>query len=79
MYCREEAANVKGYFVWSLMDNFEWSAGFSVRFGVNYVDYKDKFLTRYPKYSAMWFKDFLLVQQHNLPIKLNSSKMLYAI
>nr|AYK02731.1 beta-glucosidase 1 [Lamium galeobdolon] len=74
----EDATNVKGYFVWSLMDNFEWSAGFSVRFGLNYVDYKDKFLTRYPKHSAMWFKDFLSIQ-HNLPMNLNSSKMLYAM
>ncbi|KAL8479853.1 hypothetical protein ACS0TY_026701 [Phlomoides rotata] len=62
----EYAANVKGYFVWSLMDNFEWAAGFSVRFGLYYVNYRDIVLTRYPKHSALWFKDFL---NHN------SSKM----
>lgn len=50
---------MKGYFVWSLMDNFEWASGFSVRFGLNYVDYKDKLLRRYPKRSALWFKEFL--------------------
>ncbi|KAI3466882.1 hypothetical protein Pfo_023545 [Paulownia fortunei] len=55
----KDAANVKGYFVWSLMDNFEWASGFSVRFGLNYVDYKDKLLRRYPKHSALWFKEFL--------------------
>ncbi|KAL7102579.1 hypothetical protein ACP275_08G128700 [Erythranthe tilingii] len=56
----KESAKVKGYFVWSLMDNFEWASGFSVRFGLNYVDYKDKLLRRYPKLSALWFKQFLV-------------------
>ncbi|XP_011085612.2 beta-glucosidase 12-like isoform X2 [Sesamum indicum] len=56
----KDGANVKGYFVWSLMDNFEWASGFSVRFGLNYVDFKDKTLRRYPKQSALWFKNFLL-------------------
>ncbi|XP_075505341.1 beta-glucosidase 12-like isoform X1 [Primulina tabacum] len=55
----KDGIDVKGYFVWSLMDNFEWASGFSVRFGLNYVDYKDKHLTRYPKHSAKWFKGFL--------------------
>ncbi|XVF04630.1 hypothetical protein REPUB_Repub05bG0100900 [Reevesia pubescens] len=50
--------NVKGYFVWSLLDNFEWSNGYTVRFGFNFVDYKDG-LKRYPKLSADWFKSFL--------------------
>ncbi|KMT14419.1 hypothetical protein BVRB_4g071980 [Beta vulgaris subsp. vulgaris] len=49
---------LRGYFAWSLLDNFEWLAGYSVRFGINYVDYKDG-LKRYPKHSAKWFKNFL--------------------
>ena len=49
---------MKGYFAWSLLDNFEWGAGYSVRFGINYVDYKNG-LKRYPKLSARWFKKFL--------------------
>ncbi|KAL5699589.1 beta-glucosidase [Ranunculus cassubicifolius] len=49
---------LKGYFAWSLLDNFEWEAGYSVRFGINYVDYKT--LKRYPKHSSIWFKKFLL-------------------
>lgn len=50
--------NVKGYFAWSLFDNFEWSEGYTVRFGINYVDF-DNGLKRYPKRSALWFKNFL--------------------
>ncbi|KAL3752090.1 hypothetical protein ACJRO7_012847 [Eucalyptus globulus] len=54
----KDGVNVKGYFAWSLLDNFEWSSGYTVRFGINYVDYKNG-LKRYPKQSALWFKSFL--------------------
>lgn len=50
--------NVKGFFAWSLLDNFEWGSGYTVRFGLVFIDYKDR-LKRYPKKSANWFKDFL--------------------
>ncbi|OEL35432.1 Beta-glucosidase 24 [Dichanthelium oligosanthes] len=53
-----DGANVKGYFAWSLLDNFEWSNGYTVRFGLNFVDYNNG-LKRYPKKSAHWFKKFL--------------------
>lgn len=53
----DEGANVTGYFVWSLLDNFEWLSGYTSRFGIVYVDYKD--LTRHPKLSAYWFKELL--------------------
>ncbi|OWM81223.1 hypothetical protein CDL15_Pgr007254 [Punica granatum] len=55
---RENDCNVRGYFTWSLLDNWEWNSGYTVRFGLYYVDYKNN-LTRIPKSSAHWFKSFL--------------------
>ncbi|KAM7523336.1 hypothetical protein LguiA_013238 [Lonicera macranthoides] len=55
---RGHKVDVKGYFSWSLMDNFEWSAGFTTRFGNIFIDFKDN-LKRYPKFSAHWFKFIL--------------------
>ncbi|KAI6685547.1 hypothetical protein NL676_031460 [Syzygium grande] len=48
----------EGYFAWSLLDNFEWGSSYTVRFGINYVDYQNG-LKRIPKRSAYWFKSFL--------------------
>lgn len=45
--------DVKGYFAWSILDNFEWADGYSKRFGITYVDYNDN-LKRTPKQSAYW-------------------------
>ncbi|KAG6679370.1 hypothetical protein I3842_14G127600 [Carya illinoinensis] len=53
-----DGVNIKGYFAWSLLDNFEWNSGYTVRFGINYIDYKDG-CKRHPKLSAHWFKNFL--------------------
>ncbi|WJX45635.1 Beta-glucosidase 12 [Trifolium repens] len=54
----KHGAKVKGYFAWSLLDNFEWTAGYTVRFGINFIDYKDN-LKRHHKLSARWFRKFL--------------------
>ncbi len=51
----QNGVNLKGYFVWSFMDNFEWALGYSKRFGIHYVDYET--LERTPKNSALWYKE----------------------
>jgi beta-glucosidase len=52
-----EGLPLKGYFAWSLMDNFEWAFGYSRRFGIVYVDYETQ--ARTVKKSGLWFRDFL--------------------
>lgn len=51
----EDGVNVKGYFIWSLMDVFSWSNGYEKRYGLFYIDFDTQI--RYPKKSAFWFKD----------------------
>ncbi|MFN3657736.1 MAG: GH1 family beta-glucosidase [Pseudolabrys sp.] len=50
-------ADVRGYFVWSLLDNFEWDSGYGVRFGLTYVDYPS--LKRIPKASFAWYRELI--------------------
>nr|XP_015884815.2 beta-glucosidase 45-like isoform X2 [Ziziphus jujuba var. spinosa] len=52
-----KGADVRGYFAWSLLDNFEWLYGYTTRFGLFHVDYAN--LNRTPKLSAAWFRHFL--------------------
>ena len=52
-----EGANVKGYFVWSIFDNFEWERGYSRRFGLVRVNYET--LERIPKQSAHWYRNVI--------------------
>jgi len=48
---------LKGYFLWSLMDNFEWADGYTKRFGIHYVDFATQ--RRTPKLSAQWYKELI--------------------
>jgi beta-glucosidase len=50
-------ADLRGYFVWSLMDNFEWAWGYAKRFGIVHVDYQTQ--ARTPKASAHWYRDVI--------------------
>ncbi|MFF9066719.1 glycoside hydrolase family 1 protein [Streptomyces sp. NPDC014891] len=53
----EEGADVRGYFIWSILDNFEWAEGFRQRFGLVHVDYET--LVRTPKRSFAWYRDLI--------------------
>jgi len=54
---KERGVNLRGYFAWSLLDNFEWSHGYSKRFGIVHVDYKTQMRT--PKASARFYADVI--------------------
>ncbi len=56
----EQGVNLRGYFTWSLLDDFEWALGYSMRFGLVSVDYRTQ--TRIPKLSAHWYHEVI---RHN--------------
>lgn len=51
----EQGADIRGYFHWALMDNYEWNSGYSERLGLVFMDYPN--LRRIPKDSAAWYRD----------------------
>ena len=55
-----QGVDVRGYYTWSLMDNFEWAEGFSQRFGLVHVDYDTQ--KRTPKKSFEWFAEMIKAQ-----------------
>ncbi|CAM8919480.1 unnamed protein product [Rhodiola kirilowii] len=59
----KNGVNVGGYFYWSIFDSFEFSDGYTVRYGLYFVDYKNN-LRRVPKKSATWYRNFLLDNSH---------------
>ncbi len=61
----QEGVPLAGYFVWTLMDNFEWSFGYSKRFGLIYIDYPTQ--KRYLKDSAYWYRD--VISRNGLEVK----------
>ncbi|WP_200303290.1 GH1 family beta-glucosidase [Streptomyces adelaidensis] len=60
----EAGVDVRGYFVWSLLDNFEWAQGYARRFGLVHVNFEDSAaLERTPKASYRWFQEVLRAQR----------------
>jgi beta-glucosidase len=60
----EDGVDVRGYFFWSLMDNFEWALGYSARFGMVYVDYPTQ--TRIIKDSGHWYRSVIECNGENI-------------
>lgn len=56
-----ETDKIKGYFVWSFLDNFEWAEGYNPRFGLVHVDFKTQIRTI--KHSGYWYRKFIMEQQ----------------
>ena len=61
----DEGIPVLGYQYWSIMDNFEWAAGYDPRFGLVYVDYHNN-CERTIKDSALWYRDVIASNGENL-------------
>ena len=57
----DQGAPVRGYFAWSLLDNFEWAWGYAKRFGIVHVDFDT--MQRTPKASALWLRDAIAANQ----------------
>ena len=62
--CAEQGADIRGYFHWSLMDNFEWQSGYAERFGLIFVDYGTQ--KRVIKDSGYWYKNLILENGRNI-------------
>lgn len=65
----DAGASLKGYFVWSLLDNFEWSFGYEKRFGIVKVDFQTQ--ERTPKKSFYWYKNLIEQNGLNDPFEIN--------
>jgi len=67
----EDGVDIRAYFAWSFLDNFEWADGYATRFGVTYVDYETQ--ARYPKESAKfllkWFEEHIERDDEHKPQK----------
>jgi beta-glucosidase len=59
----DSGVDLRGYFVWSLLDNFEWDSGYSMRFGIVFVDYSTQ--RRIPKSSALWYRQ--VIRSNGIP------------
>jgi beta-glucosidase len=63
----DDGVDLRGYFVWSLLDNFEWANGYSKRFGLVYVDYAAQ--QRILKDSATWYAQVIARNAVDVPTR----------
>ena len=68
----DDGVDVRGYFLWTFLDNYEWDKGYSERFGLVYVDYATQ--KRVAKDSAYWYKEVMDTNGRNLSINNTSAK-----
>lgn len=57
MHTNRKGADVRGYFVWTLLDDYEWLKGYNSRYGLHHVDHMT--LKSTPKASATWYREFI--------------------
>ena len=69
----ENGVNLKGYFAWSFMDNFEWASGYEKRFGLHHVDFETG--ARTPKESAKWFRALLTSSTEGVELKTEGARV----
>jgi len=62
--CAEDGVDVRGYFAWSFLDNFEWAHGYSLRFGLVYVAFGTQ--TRIIKSSGIWYRELIASQRNGI-------------
>jgi beta-glucosidase len=67
-----DGVDARGYFAWSLLDNFEWAEGYRERFGIVHVDYET--LKRTPKESAKWYRE--VIKSHGRSLTASSAATL---
>ena len=71
----DEGADIRGYFLWTFLDNFEWSEGYKERFGMIYVDFMTQ--RRIVKDSAFWYQDVIGTNGGNLSMNQTTKEILF--